>query len=364
VRRQAEIAIGLAHVVIFLVDAQTGATDLDSAIAHGLRRAKARTLLVVNKVDRAGDPVEHDFHRLGLGEPVPISSENGFGIGDLLDLVVDSLPPEPEPETEPLARIAIVGRPNVGKSSIVNALLHEERMIVEPKPGTTLDPIDARWETPAGSFVLVDTAGIRRQSHFGDQAEFYANVRALSAVERADIACLVVDVSGGFQGQDARLAQHALDAGCSTLILYNKWDLVPEREVRWKELIADRARRYPTLAVVPAAPVSATIGTHLHRLPHLLQARVAEHQRRVKTPELNDWLKAVQRRRAVPSNNVGKLPKIYYMTQTGTRPPTFTLFVNAPSRLSENYRRYLWSQFTEHFGFTGTPVRLLVKKSD
>jgi GTP-binding protein len=364
VRRQAEIAIGLAHVVVFLVDAQTGVTDLDNAIAHGLRRTGSPTIVVVNKVDTPGDPIAHDFHRLGLGEPVPISSENGFGIGDLLDMIVDRLPPQVEPESEPLARIAIVGRPNVGKSSIVNALLHEERMIVEPKPGTTLDPIDARWETPAGSFVLVDTAGIRRQSHFGDQAEFYANVRALSAVERADIAVLVVDVSEGFQRQEARLLQHALDAGCSTLILYNKWDLVGEREARWKELTADRGRRYPSLADVPAAPVSATVGTHLHRLPHHIQERVAEHQRRIKTPELNDWLQQVQRRRAVPTNNVGKLPKIYYMTQTGIRPPTFTLFVNAPSRLSDNYRRYLWSQFAEHFGFSGTPVRLLVRKSD
>jgi GTPase len=364
VRRQAEIAIGLANVVVFMVDAQTGVTDLDNAIAHGLRRAGAPTIVVVNKVDKPGDPIAHDFHRLGLGEPAPVSSENGFGIGDLLDLIVDHFPPPVEPESEPLARVAIVGRPNVGKSSIVNALLHEERMIVEPRPGTTMDPIDARWETAAGSFVLVDTAGIRRQSHFGDQAEFYANVRALSAVERADIAVLVVDVVEGFQRQEARLLQHALDAGCSALILYNKWDLVEEREARWKALTADRARRYPSLADVPAAPVSATVGTHLHRLPHHIEERVAEHQRRIKTPELNDWLKTVQRRRAVPSNNVGKLPKIYYMTQTGTRPPTFTLFVNAPSRLSDNYRRFLWSQFTEHFGFTGTPVRLLVRKSD
>ncbi len=364
VRKQAETAIGLAHVVVFMVDALTGATDLDTAIAHSLRRADASTLVVVNKVDKPGDPVAHEFHRLGLGEPVPISSENGYGIGDLLDLIVARFPPETQEDSEPLARIAIVGRPNVGKSSIVNALLHQERMIVEALPGTTLDSIDARWETPAGTFVLVDTAGIRRQAYFEDQAEFYATVRALSALARADVACLVVDATEGFQRQDARLAQHALDAGCSTLILYNKWDLEEEREVRWKALQAERAERYPSLGDIPAAPISATVGTHMHRLPHLLQQRVEEHRRRIRTHDLNEWLAAVQRKRAVPTNNVGRLPKIYYMTQTGVKPPAFTLFVNAPSRLGDNYRRFLWSHFSEHFGFAGTPVKLLVKKSD
>jgi GTPase len=364
VRKQAETAIGLAHVVLFMVDGLTGATDLDAAIAHSLRRTQTRTIVVVNKVDKPGDPVAHDFHRLGLGEPFPISSENGYGLGDLLDLIVSQLPPEAPAEEDPVARIAIVGRPNVGKSSIVNALLREERMIVEPKPGTTLDAIDARWTTPSGTFVLVDTAGIRRQAHFGDQAEFYATVRALSALERADVACLVVDSSEGFQRQEARLAQHALDAGCSVLLLYNKWDLATEREARWKELQADRERRYPSLADLPAVPISATVGTHMHKLPQQLQQRVDEHSRRIRTHDLNEWLASVQRKRAVPSNNVGRLPKIYYVTQTGSKPPAFTLFVNAPSRLGDNYRRFLYSQFVDHFGFAGTPVRLLVKKSD
>jgi GTP-binding protein len=364
VRRQAETAIGLAHVVLFMVDAHTGATDLDSAIARSLRRRASGTLVVVNKVDRPGDPVTHEFHRLGLGEPVPISSENGFGIGDLLDQIVARLPAETPEPGEPPARIAIVGRPNVGKSSIVNALLREERMIVEPRPGTTLDPIDARWETPEGGFVLVDTAGIRKQAHFPDQAEFYATVRALNALERADVAGLVVDATEGFQRQDARLAHHALEAGCSTLLLYNKWDLLEDREVRWKALQAERAQRYPTLADVPAVPVSATVGTHLQRLPRLMRQRVEEHARRIPTARLNDWLAEVQRRRALPSTRVGKIPRIYYMTQTGTRPPTFTLFVNAPSRLTDNYRRFLWSRFVEHFGFAGTPVRLLYRRSD
>jgi len=364
VRRQAEIAIGLSHLVVFVVDAKHGLTDLDLSIAQSLRRHEHAALVVVNKVDKPGDPVVHEFHRLGLGEPVPISSESGLGIGDLLDMVVARLPVESAPEREPVGRIAIIGRPNVGKSSIVNALLGEPRMIVEPKPGTTMDAVDARWKTPAGEFVLVDTAGIRRQAHFGDQPEFYATVRALHALERADVACLVVDASVGFQRQEARLTQNAFDAGCSVLLAYNKWDLVEDREPAWKRLTREREERYPTLGDLPAVPISATARLHLAKLPQVLTKRVAEHQRRLPTSQLNDWLRDVQRRRAAPSTRLGRTPRIYYITQTGVGPPEFTLFVNAPSRLSENYRRYLWLQLTSRFDFHGTPVRLRVRKSD
>jgi GTP-binding protein len=364
IRRQAETAIGLADVVLFLVDAQTGVTDLDQAIANQLRRQSARAIVVVNKVDQAGDPIVHDFHSLGLGTPMPVAAEGGLGIGDVLDAVIERLPPEDAEKDEPDARIAIVGRPNVGKSSLVNALLGETRVLVEPRAGTTVDAIDATWSTPHGRFVLVDTAGIRRQAEFDDQAEFYATLRALAALERANVACIVVDATQGFQKQEARLAHHALEAGCSVLLAYNKWDLVEEREAAWKAVLADRARRFPTLADLPAHPVSATEGIHLSRLPEYIAERAAENARRIPTGQLNEWLEDAQRRRGLPSNSVGKSPRIYYMTQTGIHPPTFTVFVNAPSRLTENYRRYLWSRFTEHFGFHGTPLRFRVRKSE
>ncbi|MBI1798528.1 MAG: 50S ribosome-binding GTPase, partial [Candidatus Eisenbacteria bacterium] len=294
----------------------------------------------------------------------PISSENGFGIGDLLDRVLELLPPEGMRETPTSGRIAIVGRPNVGKSSIVNALLGESRMIVESQAGTTMDTVDSRWKTPAGEFTLVDTAGIRRQAHFGDESEFFATVRALSALERADVAGLVVDATQGFQRQEARLAHHALDAGCSLLLIYNKWDRIEGRDAAWKSLAVAREERYPTLAGVPATPISALDRTGLGRLPRVLEKRVAEHQRRLSTREINRWLKLAQARRQVSSTRLGHSPRIYYATQTRTGPPELTLFVNEPTRLSENYRRYLTQYLIEHFGFSGTPVRLKVRKSD
>ena len=365
VRRQAEIAIDLADAVLFMVDGLAGSTDLDGAIARGLRRRDVPCLLVVNKVDRPGDALVHEFHRLGLGTPHPISSENGFGIGDLLDALVAALPPERgEAGDERLGRVAIVGRPNVGKSSIVNALLGEERVVVEATAGTTMDSIDARWDTPSGSFVLVDTAGIRRHARFEDEAEFFATLRALRALERAHVACLVVDATAGFHRQEARLAQHALDAGRPVLLLYNKWDVVTERERAWKELTADRERRYPSLGDLPALPISAVTGTHLGRLPALVTKCLRQSERTLSTSRLNRWQTDVQRRRQVPSTRLGRAPRLYYMTQTGERPPEFTVFVNAPSHLNDNYRRFLQLRFQEDFDFRGVPVRFKYRKSE
>jgi GTPase len=366
VRRQAELAIELADVVILMVDGISGLTDLDGAIGRSLRRRGVPCLLVVNKVDKPGDALVHEFHRLGLGTPWPVSAENGFGIGDLLDALVGILPVAgpAEEDDERLRRVAIVGRPNVGKSSLVNALLGEERVAVEATAGTTMDAIDARWKTPAGEFMLVDTAGIRRQSQYEDEAEFFGTVRALHALERAHIACLVVDATEGFHRQEARLCQHALDAGRPVLLLYNKWDLVSERDRTWAKLTTERARRYPSLADLPALPVSATVGTHLQRLPTVIKERVRQYERKVSTPALNKWLLGVQRRRQVPSTRLGRSPRLYYMTQTAQRPPEFTVFVNAPSHLNDNYRRYLQLRFVEDFDFPGVPVRFKYRKSE
>jgi GTP-binding protein len=366
VRRQAELAIELADLVIFMVEGTAGVTDLDQSIAKSLRRRNATCLVVVNKVDQPGDALVHEFHRLGLGTPHPVSSENGFGIGDFLDALVALLPERAvEAVTEDgLPRVAIVGRPNVGKSSVVNALLGEDRVIVEATAGTTMDSIDARWRSSAGEFVLVDTAGIRRQARYGDEAEFFATVRALHALERADVACVIVDAVEGFHRQEARLTQNALEAGRPPLLLYNKWDLVAQRDDAWKALAAERTRRYPSLADIPALPISATHGTNLRRLPAILMERVKQGERKFTTRELNRWLAQVQRRRQVPSTKLGRTPRLYYVTQTGTRPPEVTLFVNAPSHLNENYRRYLALRFAEDFSLRGAPMRFKFRKSE
>jgi GTP-binding protein len=231
VRGQAEVAIDLAAVVLFMVDAKTGVTDLDQAIADGLRKKVTQSLLVVNKLDKPGDAAVHEFHALGLGEPFGISSENGTNIGDLLDRVLAMLPPERTAAGPPSPRIAIVGRPNVGKSSLVNALLREERMIVEPAPGTTMDAVDATWKTAAGSSRWW-TPRASAPAHFDDDPSSTRRC-ALNALERADVAGLVVDATAGFHLQEARLAHEALEAGCSLLLLYNKWDLVTERDAAW-----------------------------------------------------------------------------------------------------------------------------------
>jgi GTP-binding protein len=364
VRRQAEAAIATADVVLFMVDALTGPTDLDAAIGQGLRRGSCPCLLVVNKVDKPGDAVVHEFHRLGLGDPIEIASEGGTGIGDLLERIVSLLPNESSSWEDPHPRIAIVGRPNVGKSSLINALLGEERVIVEANPGTTLDAIDTLWHSSAGDFTLVDTAGIRRQSKYKDEAEYFATLRSLQAIERADVACLVIDSEQGFLRQEARLAHDALDAGRAILLLYNKWDLETERAARWKSLQEIRARRYPTLDDLPAVPVSATAGTGLHRLPRLLTERMEQMTRTIATARLNRWLAEVQRKRQVPSNRMGRAPKLYYMTQSGQKPPEFTFFVNGTDRLDDGYRRFLWTQFTGHFKFQGTPIRFKFRKSE
>ncbi|HET9327668.1 MAG TPA: ribosome biogenesis GTPase Der [Candidatus Eisenbacteria bacterium] len=363
VRRQAEQAIDLADAVIFLTDGRTGVTDLDSAIAQNLRKRSVPCLVAVNKVDRPDAPMAQEFFRLGLGEPMAISAENGTGIGDLLDAVLSLVPKRPAPPEDKAPRVAIIGRPNVGKSSLVNALLREDRVIVEPKPGTTMDPIDAPWATPVGPFVLVDTAGIRRQARFADDTEFYASMRALQALERADVACLVVDANEGFQAQDARLVQEAFDAGCAVLLVYNKWDLIEGRETRWKSLSEERSEQYPSLADLPALPISATKGTNLHRLPVQLLGLHEQTTRRIPTSQLNQFLTSVQRERQVPSNRLGREPRLYYMKQTGKRPPEFTVFVNAPDRLNASYRRFLWSRLTERFEFRGVPVRLRFRRS-
>jgi GTP-binding protein len=365
VRRQAEMALEASAAVIFLTDAKTGLTDLDGAIARSLLKRGVPSLLVVNKADNPKLPVESEFYRVGLGDPLPISSEQGIGVGELLDHVIGLLPPAEEdvPE-ENTIRVAIVGRPNVGKSSLVNALLHEERMVVDPKPGTTVDAVDSEYLTPEARFVLVDTAGLRHEAQFAEDAEFYATLRTIRAVERADVVMVMTEANSGLNRQDVRVIAAAQEARKPIAIAYNKWDLAEERDDRWKELEEERDERYPTLARLPAIAISALDGTRLGRLPMLWKSLHEENTKRVPTSRLNDWLKKVQLEKAPPATRVGRPARIYYMTQVAQAPPRFAIFASQPDAINASYHRFLLNRLRDEFGYSGATVRLDVRKSE
>ena len=365
VRRQAEMALDACAVALFVADAKTGITDLDGAIARLLLKRGRPAILVVNKADNPRIPVESEFWRLGLGDPMPISSEQGTGIGDLLDQVVALLPPAGEEEEDDGAvRVAIVGRPNVGKSSLVNALLHEERMVVDARPGTTVDAIDSELLAPEGRFVLVDTAGLRHEAKFAEDAEFYATLRTIRAVERADVVTVMLEGDAGMMRQDVRVIAAAQEASKPVLLAYNKWDLVDDKGSRWDELDEQRGERYPTLARLPRIAISALDRTRLSRLPQLWKELHTENTRRVPTHVLNEWLKKVQAEKAPPATRVGRPARIYYMTQAATAPPRFVIFASQPEAVNTSYHRFLLNRLRDEFGYAAASVRLEVKKSE
>ncbi|MGH7725451.1 MAG: ribosome biogenesis GTPase Der, partial [Candidatus Eiseniibacteriota bacterium] len=365
VRRQAEMALDACAVALFVGDAKTGVTDLDGAIARSLLKRGVPAVLVVNKADNPDIPVEAEFYRLGLGDPMPVSSEQGVGLGDLLDRVVTLLPPPEEhaPEDDAI-RVAIVGRPNVGKSSLVNALLGEERMVVDARPGTTVDAVDSELPTPEGRFVLVDTAGLRHEAKFAEDAEFFATLRTLRAVERADVVMVVAEAPQGLVRQDVRVIAAAQEAGKPVIVAYNKWDLVAEKEERFKELARERADRYPTLKDLPSVAISVHEGTRLRKLGSLWRELDAENRKRVPTSELNEWLRRVQAEKAPPATSVGRPARIYYITQVSQKPPRFALFASRPEAINASYHRFLVNRLRDSFGFVGATVRLDVRRSE
>ncbi len=365
VRRQAEMALEACSVALFVADAKTGITDLDGAIARLLLKRGSPAILAVNKADNPRVPVESEFWRLGLGDPMPISSEQGTGIGELLDRITALLPPpSDEPEDDGAIRVAIVGRPNVGKSSLVNALLHEERMVVDARPGTTVDAIDSELLAPEGRFVLVDTAGLRHEARFAEDAEFYATLRTIRAVERADVVTVMLEGDAGMMRQDVRVIAAAQEASKPVLLAYNKWDLVGDKGDRWDELDEQRAERYPTLARLPRIAISALDRTRLTRLPVLWKELHDENTRRVPTHRLNEWLKKVQLEKAPPATRVGRPARIYYMTQAATAPPRFVIFASQPEAVNTSYHRFLLKRLRDEFGYAAASVRLEVKKSE
>jgi GTPase len=362
VSRQAERAVAAADVIVLVVDVAVGITEEDARVASLLRRAGPPVLVVVNKVDDGSR--ESDawaFTQLGLGDPYAVSALHGRGSGDLLDAVVAALPP-PAPEAEPMEgdtgpfSIAIVGRPNVGKSTLFNRLVGDERAVVHDQPGTTRDTIDTVIQTEDGALRFVDTAGMRRRSRVDEPTEYYSLVRALEAVDRADAALFVIDATQGVTHQDQRLAERVDAAGTAAIVVLNKWDLV-NAEQR-KDVLAQTADRLAFLAYAPVVKVSALTGRNLrHVLPALREAEAAYH-RRVPTAALNRVLTDAQQRHPPPTVRKRR-PRVMYATQGASDPPTFTLF--ATHKLPATYLRYLEGRIRDAFDLGPTPVKLRVR---
>lgn len=362
IRRQVEAAIGEADVIVFLVDGQTGPHPVDHQIADMLRKVDTPVLLVVNKMDRwPQDLSHHEFWELGLGEPLPVSSLVGKGSGDLLDRVVEMLPPlEEEDEDDETLYVAVIGKPNVGKSSFVNRLLGEERMVVSEVAGTTRDSIDTPMRYHGRDIVFVDTAGLRRQSRIERGIEYFSALRTERAVERADVCLLLMDATEPVHVQDLKVAEKAWRSGCGLIILANKWDLVPKdtmTSVEWARALRKRA---PQLANVPIIFTSALTGQRVQKVLDLVLQVASERSRRIPTHDVVELIRQLAQRQPPPHYR-GMPVKVLFATQVAVKPPTFVLFVNHPKALTPAWLRYIMRGIREAWGFIGSPVRLRVR---
>jgi GTPase len=363
VAAQARVAVDAADAVLFVVDAVVGVTDADSAVAAVLRRSGKPVVLAANKVDDApGEPAIHTLWSLGLGEPVPVSALHGRGSGDLLDVVLNALPAAPAEPDDAVAgprRIALVGRPNVGKSSLLNKLVGTERVLVDPVAGTTRDPVDEVVDLGGKTWRFVDTAGIRRRVHQSEGADFFAALRTERALERAEVAVVIVDASEPLAEQDLRIISMVIDAGRALVIAYNKWDLVDS--YRRESLDREIDRQLHNARWAPRINVSAKTGWHTDRLVPALELALHSWETRIPTGRLNSWLTALVAATPPPVRG-GRQPKIMFATQAGTRPPHFVLFTSG--FLQAGYRRFIERKMREEFGFAGTPVHISMRLRD
>jgi GTP-binding protein len=363
VRQQVELAVQDADLVLFVVDTQEGLHPGDQALAEALRRYADRVLVVANKADTLPEVHSHHvFAALGLGEAVPVSAATGKGSGDLLERMTARLPATTEEALPEAIQVAVIGRPNVGKSSLVNRLLGQERSVVAPEPGTTRDAIDSPLRYHGRTLNFIDTAGLRRRSKVIDEIEFYSALRTERAIERAAVCVLVVDATQGMQAQDLRIAEAVWEKGAGLIVAVNKWDLIRDKDAdtaRRGQLAA--VERMPTLAAVPFVYVSALTGQRVRHILDLVIAVDAERQRRIPTADVNRTLRDLIERNQ-PPQETGREVKIFYGSQIGTAPPTFAVVSNRPEAITEAYRRYLLHGFREAWGFTGTPIRLLLRR--
>jgi GTP-binding protein len=362
---QTTFALEESDVVLLLMDAREGVTPLDLEVADRVRRAGRPTLLVINKADTAkGEEALAEFYSLGVGEPMPLSALHGRGTGDLLDRVVELLPEAPEtPEDAGAVRVAVLGRPNVGKSSLVNRLVGSERMVVDEVAGTTRDAVDTRLERDGRQFVLVDTAGLRRESRVTDPIEFYSATRALRAVSRADLVLLVIDIGREPAKQDAHLASVSAEQRKGLIVVFNKWDLVDSPADAREAIEEEFLKVYPYLEHVPRLYVSALTGKGTRQILPLCAKVYDQFTRQIPTSELNEAVHGILQRVRPAATSTGGHVKFYYAAQTKSRPPTFALFVNNPRYIRDNYVRYLEKGLREHFGFEGVPLQLDWRRS-
>ena len=362
-RDQANIAIEIADVIIFLTDIKQGVTAADKEISLMLKKSKKPVVLVCNKADNYGKTSAdiYEFYNLGLGDPYPVSSVNAIGIGDVLDAIYEEFPETEKEDDEETIKVAIIGKPNVGKSSLVNKILGENRVIVSDIAGTTRDAIDSNFENEFGKYVFIDTAGIRRKSKVDEQIEKYSVMRSLLAVERADVCLLMIDANERVTEQDRKIAGEAHEAGKATIIVINKWDTYEKDEHTIEQY---KKQVYNDLAYLSYAPIifiSAKTGQRVNKLFEMINMVANQNAMRVSTAVLNQVLNEaiaiVQ-----PPTDKGKRLRIYYMTQASTKPPTFIVFVNDKKLFHFSYERYLVNQIRKEFTLTGTPVRMIVRE--
>lgn len=364
IREQAQIAMQEADVIVFVVDARTGMTSDDEDIARILRQTKKPVVLAVNKVDSPKQEMEiYEFYNLGLGEVMPISASNRYNLGDLLDAVVDGFPKldaDASGDEEDEIKVALIGRPNVGKSSVFNAVIGKQRSIVSDVAGTTRDAIDTKIEREGINYIFIDTAGMRRKARVDEPVEKYSVIRSLRAIDRCDVVLMVLDASEGILDQDKKIAGYAHEAGKATVFVVNKWDLYEKDNTSTLRFTEEIRKEFAFLQYAPVVFVSALTKQRIHRLPEVIHYVAEQHAMRVATGVLNQVVQEAIAINPPPSDKGVKL-KILYVTQVKTKPPTFVFFVNQPNLMHFSYQRYMENKLRDAFGFEGTPLHIIVR---
>ncbi len=364
IREQVHMAIDESDVILFVVDTESGISSLDQSVANMLRKQETPVFLVVNKADNEQKTMEAvEFYSLGFDEIYPVSAISGTGTGDLLDKVVEKLPTEKNDIDEPkFPKIAFVGRPNVGKSSLMNALLKSDRCLVTDIPGTTRDSINSQLEYEGKNYIIVDTAGLRKKAKVKENVEFYSTVRSNRAIKEADVVVLMLDANQGFDDQDKRILREAENFNKGIVIALNKWDIVPEKDTNLlKEFHTYIYDKVPTMKYVPIISISALTGQRIEKVISTAEKVIQERRKEIPTPELNNFIGDMLKERALPIKRGRKL-KIQYAVQVKSNPPVFKFFMNNPQELPPNYRRFIESKLREEYGFVGVPITMVFRQ--